>query len=237
VPSDSSEKESKKKKSKKDFLSNAVEEELNQSNSLGDFIDEVKKRNKFVHRFKRKSIKENKVDTENKNMEDNEIEQRESNSLRLSEIKDENKKRIIAFILIILILSGLGYLGYYFFSQGVSSPVIYLASNQIDGSRLSSISTDTEEVFSKGKPLYFYFTTGKRLGTDKLIVTVLELYETPEGIMKEQLAGNYEISVKPGWGHFETHFQKEVFENAGRYKLKILTKEGNLLSERLFQIR
>ena len=131
----------------------------------------------------------------------------------------------------------IGISGYYFFTSTPVSPVIYLSSSEIDGNRLGSINVNEEQSFALGEPVYFYFTTGKRLGTDKLVVTMLEIYETPEGITKEQLAGNYEILVKPGWGHFETHFQKEVFENAGRYKLQILTREGGLLAEKIFRIK
>ncbi|MDH5716396.1 MAG: hypothetical protein OEZ22_02025 [Spirochaetia bacterium] len=264
----------KKSASKKDFLQKAVEEELNNSSLMGDFIEDIKKRNdlkndekisndnlekeknkknkkKFFSREKKKKdnqpeneapseIKDNVSGRpkEKKMEEDNDsFEPIESKDTNLPEITRENKKRIITAIVIFLIILFSGAGVYFFLKTETKVPRIYLSTARIDKNEISSMSFDLEENFSLNEPIYFYFTTGQRLAVEKLIITVLEIYENPDAAKKEQLAGLYQVSVNPGWSHLETYFQKEVFEHAGRYKMQISSIEGKILAERTFSVR
>jgi hypothetical protein len=55
--------------------------------------------------------------------------------------------------------------------------------------------------------------------------------------ISEMKISTIESNINPNWKSIETYFQKEFFENPGKYKITVQNSEKKVLAEKIFYIR
>ncbi|MBV6493491.1 MAG: hypothetical protein LDLANPLL_01514 [Turneriella sp.] len=115
-------------------------------------------------------------------------------------------------------------------------PTIYLANTAIEEANIRHLGT-TNLVFARGKTLYLLFYSGGRLGQDKIIAKLTEIYADASNMVKEESVAQLEGSVKPTWKYFTAQFQKENFTHAGRFRIHILGPNGDILASQEFRVQ
>jgi len=219
MPQNDKDPDKKKKSSKSDIFSRAIEEELHGSSTskfLGNMSDDKEKSGS------RKSEKDETF-TVNKR------------TLPPSEIKYENvSSKWLALGGIVLVLALL-IIGYFILFPRDMGPAIYLSANRIEEADLYTLSK-RPMVFPKEKPVYFYFHTGGRLGVKKINISIFEQFNKNNKI-DLVLIGQFEESVQLNWRKSDRYFQREYFEHPGSYLLRVSAPDGKVLSEKSFNIK
>lgn len=121
------------------------------------------------------------------------------------------------------------------FSPG-QKPTIYLSNTAIEESNSRNLAT-SNLVFPRNKTVYLLFSSGGRLGQEKLITKLTEVYADSSNMMKEESLAQIEGSVKPNWRYFITEFQKENFDHSGRFRIHVLSPNGEVLASQEFRIQ
>jgi hypothetical protein len=115
-------------------------------------------------------------------------------------------------------------------------PAIYLSNAAIEETNARNLAT-TNLVFPRHKTIYLLFSSGGRLGQEKLITRLTEVYADASNMMKEESVAQIEGSVKSNWRYFTAQFQKENFDHAGRFRIHILAPNGEVLASQEFRIQ
>lgn len=121
------------------------------------------------------------------------------------------------------------------FSPG-HRPTIYLANTALEESTARNLNT-ANLTFPKNKTIYVLFSSGGRLGQDKIITRLTEVYADSSNMMKEETVSQIEGSVKPTWRYFTAQFQKENFDHAGRFRIHVLAPNGEVVATQEFRIQ
>jgi len=108
---------------------------------------------------------------------------------------------------------------------------LYLVSSPIDN--YSYGSAETKKTFDSGKPVYVYFGAKSAIKTKKIFIQIINLNSSSD----ESKLSTLESNINPGWKVVETHFQKEFFENPGKYKIIIENEKKKVLIEKIFTIK
>ncbi|MBN8219801.1 MAG: hypothetical protein J0L53_02705 [Spirochaetes bacterium] len=241
------------KKNKKDLFRKAVADNLNEtqeeSSELGDFVSDMKR-----SRDDAKAAEETAGNPpENKNDLPEQKEEKKSGSAMESRLKrltsggagpvqpaafadDDEPPRwrrfavygVAAFLVLSLLYWAI-------FSPG-HKPTIYLSNTAIEETGARNLNT-TNLVFPRNKTLYLLFSSGGRLGQDKLITKLTEVYADSSNMMKEESVAQIEGSVKSNWRYFTAQFQKENFDHTGRFRIHVLSPNGEILASQEFRIQ
>lgn len=241
------------KKNKKDLFRKAVADNLNEtqeeSSELGDFVSDMKR-----SRDDAKAPEETAGNPpENKNDLPEQKEEKKSGSAMESRLKrltsggggpvqpaafadDDEPPRwrkfavygVAAFLVLSLLYWAI-------FSPG-HKPTIYLSNTAIEETGARNLNT-TNLVFPRNKTLYLLFSSGGRLGQDKLITKLTEVYADSSNMMKEESVAQIEGSVKSNWRYFTAQFQKENFDHTGRFRIHVLSPNGEILASQEFRIQ
>lgn len=239
------------KKSRKDLFRKAVADNLNeksQDNSeLGDFVSDMKRSRQDGE----ESATEAKPDRPSgKNDLSEQKEEKETGAVMESRLKrltagpsqpaafaddDEPPKwrRYAVFGVLGLLVISLMY--WAIFSPG-SRPTIYLSNAAIEETNSKNLAT-ANLSFPRNKTVYLLFSSGGRLGQEKLITRLTEVYADTSNMMKEETMAQIEGSVKANWRYFTTQFQKENFDHAGRFRIHVLAPNGEVLASQEFRIQ
>lgn len=121
------------------------------------------------------------------------------------------------------------------FSPG-NRPTIYLANTAIEENTARNLNT-ANLTFPKNKTIYLLFSSGGRLGQDKIITRLTEVYSDSSNMMKEETVSQIEGSVKSSWRYFTAQFQKENFDHAGRFRIHVLAPNGEVVATQEFRIQ
>lgn len=142
------------------------------------------------------------------------------------------RKYIVFGVLGILFIS-LIYWGV--FSPG-QKPTIYLSNTALEETTARNLAT-SNLVFPRNKTVYLLFSSGGRLGQEKLVTKLTEVYADSSNMMKEESLAQIEGSVKSSWRYFTAQFQKENFDHPGRFRIHVLSPNGELLASQEFRIQ
>ena len=136
---------------------------------------------------------------------------------------------LISFTLIVLLLTGIISL----FTGGSSENFIYLANTPVNN--YSSMDIHKEPpLFNKNNPVYFYLNMEDSINTSSLTISLNmanSSTETPISLINFQMS-----NLNPKWKVLESHFQKELFAQPGRYELIISKPDNEILAKQLFII-
>lgn len=237
------------KKNKKDMFRKAVSDNLGEnqedSSALGDFVSDMKRA--------RDEEETEKSPPESKNDLPEQKEEKRTGSAMESRLKrltsggggsvqpaafadDDEPPRWRRFAVYgvagLLVLS---LLYWAIFSPG-QKPTIYLSNTAIEETNARNLGT-ANLVFPRNKTLYLLFSSGGRLGQDKLITKLIEVYADSSNMMKEESIAQIEGSVKSNWRYFTAQFQKENFDHTGRFRIHVLSPNGEVLASQEFRIQ
>lgn len=241
------------KKNKKDIFRKAVADNLNEhgedSSALGDFVSDMKR-----SRSEASATDEPPADAQqSKNDLPDQKEEKETGRAMESRLKrltggsvapaqpaafadDDEPPRwrkyavfgVIGFMVLSLLYWAI-------FSPG-QKPTIYLSNAAIEESSARNLAT-TNLIFPRNKTVYLLFSSGGRLGQEKLVTKLTEVYADSSNMMKEESLAQIEGSVKPNWRYFITEFQKENFDHSGRFRIHVLSPNGEVLASQEFRIQ
>jgi hypothetical protein len=240
------------KKNKKDLFRKAVADNLNENqednSELGDFVSDMKRsRAETPGEPAENSSAENKNDLPEQKEEKRTGSAMESRLKRLTSgsggpvqpaaFADDDepprwRKFAVYGVAAFLVLS---LLYWAIFSPG-QKPTIYLSNAIIEENNARNLST-ANLVFPRNKTLFLFFSSGGRLGQDKLVTKLTEVYADSSNMMKEESVAQIEGSVKSNWRYFTAQFQKENFDHTGRFRIHVLSPNGEVLASQEFRIQ
>jgi|GEM_PF-2650432 len=246
------------KKSRKDLFRKAVADNLNekgQENSdLGDFVSDMKRSRSDSTPGKpggdEPREEENRDTPEAKNGLPEQKEEKETGAVMESRLKrltagpsqpaafaddDEPPKWRKFAVFGVLGLLVLSLLYWAIFSPG-SRPTIYLSNTAIEETNAKNLVT-ANLSFPRNKTIYLLFSSGGRLGQEKLVTRLTEVYADSSNMMKEETIAQIEGSVKTNWRYFTTQFQKENFDHAGRFRIHVISPNGEVLASQEFRVQ
>jgi len=241
------------KKSRKDLFRKAIAENLSErsgeSNELGDFVSDMK-RSREEGNERSGEAEHSSGGAEAKNSLPEQKEEKEAVSAMESRWKrltageaqpaafadDEEPprwRRFIVFGIVGLLVLLLAY--WALFSPG-SRPTIYLSNAPIEETIAHNLRT-ANLTFPKNKTVYLFFAAGGRIGQEKVVVRLTEIYADSSNMMKEETVAQIESSVRSSWRYFTTQFQKEYFDHGGRYRVHVLAPNGEVIASQEFRIQ
>ncbi|MBL8034310.1 MAG: hypothetical protein JNJ69_11445 [Leptospiraceae bacterium] len=241
------------KKSRKDIFRKAVADNLSdkgqESSELGDFVSDMR-RSRSENEQDASPLPEEAAKSEGKNDLPQQKEEKETGRIMESRLKrltagpsqpaafaDDDEpprwRRYAVFGVVGLLVLSLMY--WAFFSPG-SRPTIYLSNTAIEETTAKNLAT-TNLSFPRNKTVYLLFSSGGRLGQEKLITRLTEVYSDSSNMMKEETMAQIEGSVKSNWRYFTTQFQKENFDHAGRFRIHVLAPNGEVLASQEFRVQ
>jgi hypothetical protein len=237
------------KKNKKDMFRKAVSDNLNENNEegseLGGFVSDMKRSR--VSEETENNASESKNDLPHQKEEKKTSSAMESRLKRLTsgggdsvqpaafaDDEEPPRWRKFAFFGVILLLI-LSLFYWAFFSPG-HKPAIYLSNAAIEESSARNLGT-TNLIFPRNKTLYILFASGGRLGQDKLITKLTEVYADASNMVKEESVAQIEGSVKSNWRYFTAQIQRENFDHTGRFRIHVLSPNGEVLASQEFRIQ
>ena len=241
------------KKSRKDIFRKAVADNLSdkgqESSELGDFVSDMR-RSRSENEQDASPSQEEAAKSEGKNDLPQQKEEKETGRIMESRLKrltagpgqpaafadDDGPprwRRYAVFGVVGLLVLSLMY--WVFFSPG-SRPTIYLSNTAIEETTAKNLAT-TNLSFPRNKTVYLLFSSGGRLGQEKLITRLTEVYSDSSNMMKEETMAQIEGSVKSNWRYFTTQFQKENFDHAGRFRIHVLAPNGEVLASQEFRVQ
>lgn len=233
------------KKNKKDIFRSAVAANLSEnaadSSALGDFVNDMKdsreagrqdeSKNDLPHQKEEKEI--------GKSMESRlkRLTQGSPSTATPAAFADDEEppkwRKYLFFAVIGFLFLSLIY--WAIFSPG-QKPAIYLSNTAIEETGAKNLHT-TNLIFPRNKTLYMFFASGGRLGQEKIIVKLTEIYADSSNMTKEEAVAQKEDSVKASWRYFTTHFQKENFDHAGRFRIHVLSPNGEVIASQEFRVQ
>jgi len=253
------------KKNKKDLFRRAVADNLSENqgegSELGDFVSDMRRSRDDIHVSanpgasvppgSRADDMENQA-AESKNDLPEQKEEKKTGSAMESRLKrltgggappapaafaddDEPPRWRKAAVYAVAGLLVLALLYWAIFTPG-TRPTIYLSNAAIEETSARNLAT-TNLVFPRNKTVYLLFSSGGRLGQEKLITRLTEVYADASNMMKEEGVAQIEGSVKSNWRYFTAQFQKENFDHAGRFRIHILAPSGEVLASQEFRIQ
>ncbi len=242
------------KKSRKDLFRKAVADNLSQgseqSSELGDFVSDMKRSRDEGYDPRPDEAKQAAGGAEAKNSLPQQKEEKETGKAMESRLKrltagetqpaafaDDDEpprwRRFAVFGVVGLLVLLLGY--WALFAPG-SRPTVYLSNAPIEEALARNLRT-TNLNFPKNKTVYLFFAAGGRIGQDKVVVKLTEIYADSSNMMKEETVAQIESSVRSSWRYFTTQFQKEYFDHAGRYRVHVLAPNGEVIASQEFRIQ
>ncbi len=246
------------KKSRKDLFRKAVADDLNEKGQenadLGDFVSDMK-RSRTDAQEDRSDVAEGQSGkkAENpagKNDLPEQKEEKETGAVMESRLKrltsgpsqpaafaddDEPPKWRKYAVFGVLGLLVLSLLYWAIFSPG-SRPTVYLSNTAIEESNAKNLAT-ANLSFPRNKTIFLLFSSGGRLGQEKLVTRLTEVYADSSNMMKEETIAQIEGSVKANWRYFTTQFQKENFDHAGRFRIHVISPNGEVLASQEFRVQ
>lgn len=135
---------------------------------------------------------------------------------------------VVAALLLLII--------YWTFFTTSSRAAVYLSSAPIEETNIRNLSS-TNLTFPKNKTVYLFFTAGGRMGQDKVIVKLTEVYTDSSNMTKEESVSQIEGTVKANWRYFSTQFQKENFDHAGRFRVHVFSPNGEVIATQEFRVQ
>ncbi|HRP67960.1 MAG TPA: hypothetical protein PLY93_00290 [Turneriella sp.] len=247
------------KKNKKDIFRKAIADDLGENredaSALGDFVSDMQRKrgdtgDNYASESKNGASAENQ---KSKNDLPEQKEEKRTGSVMESRLKrltsgeqspvqpaafadDDEPPRWRRYALFAVVgLLALTILYWVIFSTA-QKPTIYLANTAIEEANTRHLGT-TNLVFARGKTLYLLFSSGGRLGQDKIIAKLTEVYADASNMIKEESVAQVEGSVKPTWRYFTTQFQKDNFTHAGRYRVHVLGANGEVIASQEFRVQ
>ncbi|MCS6971600.1 MAG: hypothetical protein N2Z22_04840 [Turneriella sp.] len=243
------------KKSRRELFRKAIADQLgkNPSDTLGDFVSDMARAqasddpnttaeddatHEEAKQEQKKRLPEQNADREAGNVMESRLkrltagEQAPPTAFGGEEEPPRWKKFVPWVVLVLLVLL----LGYYTFFAGSSKPTIYLSNAPIEEAMVKNLNTGNL-TFPKNKTLYVFFASGGRLGYDKIIARLTEVYADPGNVLKEETVAQIEGSVRATWRYFTTQFQKENFDHPGRFRVHVLAPGGEVLATQEFRIQ
>lgn len=240
------------KKSRKDIFRKAIADNLNQkadeSSELGDFVSDMKKARTPDEAAE--SETEYQESVENKKGLPEQKEEKKTMAAMESRLKrltagpaqpaafadDEEpprwRKFLVLGVLAVLVVT----LIYWAIVSPGHRPTIYLANSALEESTARNLNT-ANLAFPKNKAVFLLFSSGGRLGQDKIITRLTEVYADSSNMMKEETVAQIEGSVKSSWRYFTAQFQKENFDHAGRFRIHVLAPNGEVIASQEFRIQ
>ncbi|AFM12575.1 hypothetical protein [Turneriella parva] len=240
------------KKNRKDIFRKAIADNLSQkaeeASELGDFVSDMKNaraaEDAAANQTERDDKKEDKKGLPEQKEEKKTMAAMESRLKRLTAgpsqpaafADDEEPPRWRKFVVFGVLGVLIATLLYWaIFSPG-NRPTIYLANTALEESTARNLNT-VNLVFPKNKTIYLLFSSGGRLGQDKIITRLTEVYADSSNMMKEETVSQIEGSVKASWRYFTAQFQKENFDHAGRFRIHVLAPNGEIVATQEFRIQ
>jgi hypothetical protein len=234
------------KKSKKDIFRRAVADNLNEhpdSNSeLGDFVNDMKRGQPGEEKpskpqESKNDLPEQKEEKETGTSMESRLKRLTSGPSQPAAFDDDDepprwRRPVVVAVVAILVAA----LIYWAIFAPAPQPTIYLSNGALEESAARNLPT-TNLVFPRGKTIYLLFSNGGRLGQDKLITKLTEVYVDSSNISKEEGLAQIEGSVKSTWRYFTAQFQKENFERAGHYRIHVMSPNGEVLASQEFHVK
>lgn len=234
------------KKNKKDLFRRAVADNLNESqdesSQLGDFVSDMKKtrateESEAGNSGTKNDLPDQKEEKETGTAMESRLKRLTAGTQGPAAFADDDEpprwRKYAVYGVVALMLVSLIY--WAVFSPG-SKPTIYLSNAAIEESNARNLST-ANLIFPRNKTLYLLFSSGGRLGQEKLVTKLTEVYADSSNMMKEEGLAQIEGSVKSNWRYFTAQFQKENFDHAGRFRIHVLSPNGELLASQEFRIQ
>ena len=242
------------KKSRKDLFRKAVAENLSQrsaeTSELGDFVSDMKRSRDDGSDARPGETQQVPSGAEAKNSLPEQKEEKETGKAMESRLKrltagetqpaafaDDDEpprwRRFVVFGVVGLLVLLLSY--WALFAPG-SRPTVYLSNGPIEEALARNLRT-ANLAFPKNKTVYLFFAAGGRIGQDKVIVKLTEIYADSSNMMKEETVAQIESSVRSSWRYFTTQFQKEYFDHGGRYRVHVLAPNGEVIASQEFRIQ
>ncbi len=242
------------KKSRKDLFRKAVADNLSQrseeTSELGDFVSDMKRSREDGSDARPGETQQGRSGAEAKNSLPEQKEEKETGKAMESRLKrltagetqpaafaDDDEpprwRRFVVFGVVGLLVLLLGY--WALFAPG-SRPTVYLSNAPIEEALARNLRT-ANLAFPKNKTVYLFFAAGGRIGQDKVIVKLTEIYADSSNMMKEETVAQIESSVRSSWRYFTTQFQKEYFDHGGRYRVHVLAPNGEVIASQEFRIQ
>lgn len=242
------------KKSRKDLFRKAVADNLSQrseeSSELGDFVSDMKRSRDEAHDTRADEPKKAGERAEAKNSLPEQKEEKETGKAMESRLKrltagesqpaafadDDEPPRWRKFVVLGVVGLLVLLLGYWALFAPGARPTVYLSNAPIEEAVARNLRT-ANLTFPKNKTVYLFFGAGGRLGQDKVIVKLTEVYADSTNMMKEETVAQIESSVRSSWRYFTTQFQKEYFDHGGRFRVHILAANGEVIATQEFRIQ
>ncbi|MFZ5628758.1 MAG: hypothetical protein ACOY5B_06490 [Spirochaetota bacterium] len=242
------------KKSRKDLFRKAVADNLSQrseeTSELGDFVSDMKRSRDEGNDSRQSEPKQAAGSAEAKNSLPEQKEEKETGKAMESRLKrltagetqpaafaDDDEpprwRRFAVFGVVGILVLLLGY--WALFAPG-SRPTVYLSNAPIEEAVARNLRT-ANLTFPKNKTVYLFFAAGGRIGQDKVVVKLTEIYADSSNMMKEETVAQIESSVRSSWRYFTTQFQKEYFDHGGRYRVHVLAPNGEVIASQEFRIQ
>lgn len=242
------------KKSRKDLFRKAVADNLSQrseeASELGDFVSDMKRARDEGNDPRADAAKQNSESAGAKNGLPEQKEEKEAGKAMESRLKrltagetqpaafaDDDEpprwRRFVVFGVVGLLVLLLGY--WALFAPG-SRPTIYLSNAPIEEALARNLRT-ANLTFPRNKTVYLFFAAAGRIGQDKVVVKLTEIYADSSNMMKEETLAQLESSVRSSWRYFTTQFQKEYFDHSGRYRVHVLAPNGEVIASQEFRIQ
>ncbi len=243
------------KKTRKDIFRKAIADNLNQkaeeASELGDFVSDMKKARSpdgavagepaegapNENGEGKKGLPEQKEEKKTMAAMESRLKRLTAGPSQPAAFADEEEpprwRKFAVFGVLGLLVMSLLY--WAIFSPG-NRPAIYLANTAIEENTARNLNT-ANLTFPKNKTIYLLFSSGGRLGQDKIITRLTEVYSDSSNMMKEETVSQIEGSVKASWRYFTAQFQKENFDHAGRFRIHVLAPNGEVVATQEFRIQ
>jgi len=229
------------KKNKKDLFRRVVQSNLSEnagdSGGLGEFVSDMKSARQDEDKNDLSQQKEEKETGAAMESRLKRLTQGSPSASTPAAFADDDEppryRKYAVYTVIALLFASLIY--WSIFSPG-QKPVIYLSNTAIEESNARNLNV-SNLTFPRNKTLYMFFASGGRLGQEKVVVKLTELYADSSNMTKEESIAQKEDSVKPNWRYFTTHFQKENFDHAGRFRIHVLSPSGEVVATQEFRVQ
>jgi hypothetical protein len=245
------------KKSRKDLFRKAIADNLaersEEASELGDFVSDMKRSREAANEAERdaadhktatheepeekNSLPEQKGEKETGKAMESRLKRLTTGETQPAAFADDEEpprwRRFVVFGVVGLLVLLLAY--WALFSPG-SRPTIYLSNAPIEEAIARNLRT-ANLTFPKNKTVYLFFAAGGRIGQEKVVVKLTEIYADASNMMKEEAVAQIESSVRPSWRYFTTQFQKEYFDHGGRYRVHVLAPNGEVIASQEFRIQ
>ncbi len=240
------------KKNRKDIFRKAIADNLNQkadeASELGDFVSDMKNARSPDEGAEanaqnnesggnKKGLPEQKEEKKTMTAMESRLKRLTAGPSQPAAFADDEEpprwRKFVVFGVLGVLVATLLY--WAIFSPG-HRPTIYLANTALEESTARNLNT-ANLTFPKNKTIYVLFSSGGRLGQDKIITRLTEVYADSSNMMKEETVSQIEGSVKPTWRYFTAQFQKENFDHAGRFRIHVLAPNGEVVATQEFRIQ